>query len=223
MAGIKDELFGQERFLRAQRDAFLWRMFGIFGILTGLAGVAAVAFLMPLKEIRPVPFGVDAKTQLPVPLFASAAQEIDQMRTLIWAEAQRYVIDRETYDRIDNTERLDRIVRRSRDEAEASYRALWDQSNANHPDTAYGANTKVTVRVLSINDISENVIQVRLRKRLKPNKQPAREATYVAVLEVGREAEITATSQQKLLDNPLGFFVSSYRLTPELSRPEGDT
>lgn len=222
MAGMKDEMFGQERFLRAQRDAFLWRAFGALGLLTGLAGVAAVALLVPLKEVRPVPFGVDAETKLPVPLFASAAQEIDQMRTLIWAEAQRYVIDRETYDRIDNKERLDRIVRRSRDEAQQSYRAVWDHANAQHPDIIYGANTKVTVKVLAISDISGNVIQVRLKKRLKENLQPAREATYVAVLEVGREAEITATSQQKLLDNPLGFYVTSYRLTPELAGTEGD-
>ena len=219
---MRDELFGQERFLRAGRDAFYWRIFGMIGILTGFAGVVAVALLVPLKEIRPVPFGVDPETRLPVPLFASAEQEIDQMRALIWAEAQSYVIDRETYDRIDNKVRLGRIVRRSRGEAETSYRALWDQANPKHPDKIYGADIKVTVRVLAISDIAANVVQVRLKKRLKPNRQPAREATYVAVLEVGRDAEITATSQQELLDNPLGFYVTSYRLTPELSGTEGD-
>ena len=56
----------KELFLGARRDAFKWQVFGMVGMAMGVASMIGWAMLLPLKEIRAVPFSIDPDTKLPV-------------------------------------------------------------------------------------------------------------------------------------------------------------
>lgn len=205
--------FEHELFLSARRDAHLWRLFGVVGILTGLCGVAAVAALAPLKEVRAVPFSIDADTKLPVLLTESTPMKLEGSEAAALAEIARYVIARETYDAADNQERLTRIAGLSKEGARASWSRLWSQANDRHPDKVYGVDARVLVEILNVAPLRDGLVQVRLKKTLSDH-QRRQSATYVATVGFGFEERIF-TSMDRLLANPFGFYVETYRIDAE--------
>ena len=98
------------------------------GMAMGVASMIGWAMLLPLKEIRAVPFSIDPDTKLPV-LLTEKVEELEPSEAMAFREVANYVRDRETYDVQDNNERLKSVLSRSDELAEASYRELWDGSN----------------------------------------------------------------------------------------------
>lgn len=200
----------KELFLGARRDAFKWQVFGMAGMAIGTASMIGWALLLPLKEIRAVPFSIDPDTKLPV-LLTEKVEELEPSEAMAFREVANYVRDRETYDVQDNNERLKSVLRRSDELAETSYRELWDGSNENHPDEIYTPKTKVQTEILGVSPVNDETVQVEIRKSLIVPNQAIASARYVVTVTYGFEEKIV-TSMDELLENPFGFVVTNYRV-----------
>lgn len=91
-------LFEEEAFLSSRRNAYWWRIFGMAGLAIGILGLGCAFALLPLKEIRAVPFSIDPETKLPVLLVETAPLKLEGYEAAALSEVARYVTERETYD-----------------------------------------------------------------------------------------------------------------------------
>ncbi|WP_300074072.1 virB8 family protein [uncultured Ruegeria sp.] len=200
----------KELFLSARRDAFRWQIFGFMGLTFGVISMIGWLFILPLKEVRAVPFSIDPDTKLPV-LLTEKVEKLQPSEAMAFREVANYVRDRETYDVQDNTSRISAVLRRSDDLAEDGFRQLWDGSNPDHPDEIYSARTKITTDILGVTPIDEDTVQVEIRKTLLAPNQPETTARYAVTVTYSFEEKIV-TSMDELLENPFGFMVSNYRI-----------
>ncbi|WP_298937675.1 virB8 family protein [uncultured Ruegeria sp.] len=200
----------KELFLSARRDAHRWQVIGFLGALIGVASIIGWLIILPLKEIRAVPFSIDPDTKVPV-LLTEKVQKLDASEGMAFREIADYVRARETYDVQDNQERIGIVLRRSDEIAETSFRDLWDGSNPDHPDEIYTNETKVLTDVLGVTPVNETTAQVEIRKTLVVPNQPDTSARYVITVTYGFEEKIV-TSMDELLENPFGFIVTNYRV-----------
>lgn len=176
----------------------------------GVLSIIGWLFVLPLKEIRAVPFSIDPDTKLPV-LLTEKVQSLAPTEAMAFREIANYVRDRETFDVQDNKERLYLVMRRSDDAAERSWAAIWDGSNENHPDKLYAQTTKVVTEILGVSPINENTLQVEIRKTLQEKNAPQTSARYIVTATYEFREKIV-TSMDELLENPFGFTVTNYRI-----------
>lgn len=201
----------------ALRRERLWRIVGLsgggFGIL-GCLAAAAVALMMPQPLPLIVPY--DPESGLALPNATVAAVRLDERPAVIEAQIHRYILDRETYNQLDNDLRVNRVLAQSAGAAEAGMRAIWTSGQATYPPTRYGAAAEMTVEIASISLIGDNRAQVRLRKRLTgPEGSQTGLFTATLMFEFRPEA---ARSIDEVWQNPFGFTVTQYAIRSD--RPE---
>lgn len=201
----------------ALRRERLWRIIGLSGTGFGVIGcltAAAVALMIPQPLPLVVPY--DPASGLALPNATVAAVRLDERPAVIEAQIYRYILDRETYNQLDNDLRVNRVLAQSAGAAEASMRAIWTSGQEDYPPSRYGATAEMAVEIASISLIGDNRAQVRLRKRLT-GPEGSQTGLFTAVLMFEFHPE-RARGLDDVWQNPFGFTVTQYAIRSD--RPE---
>lgn len=210
MQGDKDVL-EEELVFGALRRERVWKRLGIGGAVFGVIGcLSAAAIGMLSVPTPPVVIPIDAETGMALPEAHVRVVTLAERPAVIESNIFRYVIDRETYNQLDNDVRITRALGQSTGSAAASLRELWTSGHDAYPPTAYGAQAQMDVEILSIALISNNRAQVRLRKRLTTSRGITT-GMFTATL-MFEFAPERARSIDAVWENPFGFQVREYAI-----------
>ena len=196
---------------RRERQGFI---IGSLGLLIAAGSVASCLMLFPLKETQAYLTIVDKDTGM-----ATRAVQV-KPATMAEAEAVRkgllfnYAMDRETYDANDNESRLLKVFRMSSLLERDKLRSLWNPANPNYPGTLYGRSGKVQIKVLSISEVSDDTATVRFTKTFSQPGEDDRIGKFYATVSYAFQPA-TESAVELVWENPLGFVVTSYRITAE--------
>jgi len=209
------ELVEEELIHGALRREQLWRMIGLGGAGFGVLGcLAAAAVALMIETPPPVVVPYDPETGLALPNATVETMSLAERPAIIEAQIYRYILDRETYNQLDNDLRVRRVLAQSTGAAEATMRAMWTSGQKSYPPTRYGS-AEMAVEIASITLIGDNRAQVRLRKRLA-SPQGAQDGTFTATLMFAFQPERTR-SIDDVWQNPFGFTVTQYAIRSDRS------
>lgn len=171
---------------------------------------AAAAVLIWVRPPAPIVVPFDPETGMAVPNAAVQAVSLDERPAVVQSLVYQYVIDRESYNQLDNDIRINRALDRTTGAARQGLVALWDSGSAQYLPGRYGDRTQVDVVVTSITMLGDDRVQVRMRKRLT-NPDGASTGNFTAVIgfqfNPAQEATLEAVWR-----NPLGFRITQYEL-----------
>ncbi|MDR3491000.1 MAG: type IV secretion system protein [Gammaproteobacteria bacterium] len=168
--------------------------------------------LFPLKEKVPYLYAFD-----------HASGEVTKVGTLEsttlssnWEMSRyfliHYVIQYESYD-FDNVEQPYQMVwAQSADNVKKQYESLVKSSNSDSPYKLYGKDKYITVRVISINRLNENTVDVKFEKTLHDRAASSEQITQKEAI-VKWEFTQSETTQKMLDRDPLGFKVIYYQVS----------
>ncbi len=167
-------------------------------------------FLFPLKEKVPYLYAFDKATGEVTKIGELEKTSIPSQWSLTRYFLIKYVINYESYDfyHIDSPYQL--VFAQSSDKVQQQYDNLVKSDNSNSPYQKYGKDKFITVRVISMNQLNENTVDVKFEKILHDRLSNSEQVTQ-------REAIIkweyqNAETTQKMLDrDPLGFKVTYYQ------------
>lgn len=208
------EVVEEELIYGARRRERVWKALAAAGMLFGVAGCLAAAAVAVLDVDAPpalVPY--DPATGLALPEATVQAVSLAERPAVIQAQVFRYVVDRETYNQLDNDLRVRRVLAMSEGTAADTMRALWTSGHEAFPPDAYGPQARIDVEVLSITLITNSRAQVRLRKRLTA-PEGVTTGLFTATLLFGFAPE-ERRSIDEVWANPLGFVVREYAITSD--------
>ncbi|GHG98258.1 VirB8 family type IV secretion system protein [Pseudodonghicola xiamenensis] len=210
------ELVEEELVYGALRREQLWRMIGISGAGFGVFGcLTAAAVALMVETPPPVVVPYDPATGMALPNATVETVSLAERPAVIEAQIYRYIIDRETYNQLDNDLRVRRVLAQSSGSAEANMRAMWTSGQDSYPPTRYGAAAEMTVEIASITLIGDNRAQVRLRKRLT-SPQGVQDGSFTATLMFEFRPERTRAIDD-VWQNPFGFTVTQYAIRSDRS------
>lgn len=189
----------------------LWKI--AFAGMTAAAIVSvcsSAAVMIWHQPPAPIVVPFDPETGMAVPNAAIGSVSLNERSAVVQSLVYQYVIDRESYNQIDNDVRINRALSRTLGAARTGLVELWDSGSDRYLPTRYGDRTQVDVVVTGINLLGDDRVQVRMRKRLT-NPDGSNTGNFTAV--IGFDF---ATEQEKTLEavwqNPLGFTVTDYQL-----------
>ena len=216
MVASEQEIIEEELVYGALRRERLWQRLALIGLIFGILGclsAAAVAIL----DVDPPPVVVpyDPATGLALPNATVETVSLAERPAIIEAQIYRYILDRETYNQLDNDLRVRRVLAQSTGAAEASMRTMWTSGQESYPPSRYGPAAEMAVEIASITLIGENRAQVRLRKRLT-SPQGAQDGSFTATLMFAFQPERTR-SIDDVWQNPFGFTVTQYAIRSDRS------
>ncbi len=183
-------------------------------VMTSLLGlsIATNLLLFPLKEKVPYLYAFDkasgeiTKIGVLEPSTLSANWELTRYLLI------HYVINAESYD-YDNIEHPYQMVwAQSSDKVRKQYENQVKSDNPSSPYRLYGKEKFITTRVLSINRLNDNTVDLKFEKILHDRSSAGE---HVSSKEAIIKWEYTsAETSQKMLDrDPLGFKVSYYQVS----------
>ncbi|MGB3556383.1 MAG: type IV secretion system protein [Jannaschia sp.] len=207
----EQEIVEEELIYGARRRERLWQKLGLTGLLFGVVGCLSAA-AVSILDVDPPPVVVpyDPDTGMALPNASVGASSITANEAVIESMVFRYVVDRETYNQLDNDVRVRSILERSDRAAETSLRRIWDSANDAYPPDLYGPQGRLEVEVLSIQRISTNRAQTRIRKRLT-TPQGIQIGLFTATLLFEFRPE-ERRSIDEVWTNPFGFTVTEYSI-----------
>jgi len=206
-----DDVIEEELVYGALRRERQWkRIAGICAAFGAVACLTTAALAILSVPTPPVVVAVDAETGVALPEAHVRARTLLERPAVIESNIYRYVLDRETYNQLDNDTRVMRVLAQSAGNAAISLRQLWTSGHDSYPPTLYGPQAQMDVEILSITLISNNRAQVRLRKRLSSNRGDSTGLfTATMLFEFNPEA---ARSIDDVWRNPFGFIVREYTI-----------
>ena len=169
-------------------------------------------YLFPLKENVPYLYAFDKST--------GDVTKIGRLeRTVLssnWGVSRylltRYVIQAESYD-FDNIEQPYQMVwAQSSDDVRKQYDSEVSSTSLNSPYHLYGKDKYITVRVISINKLNENTVDVKFEKTLHDRSSNSEQMTPKEAI-VKWEYSQAETTQKMLDRDPLGFKVIYYQVS----------
>ncbi|MCR8548484.1 type IV secretion system protein [Salipiger sp. P9] len=210
------ELVEEELVYGALRREQLWRVIGLSGAGFGVFGcLTAAAVALMIETPPPVVVPYDPATGMALPNATVETVSLSERPAVIEAQIYRYILDRETYNQLDNDLRVHRVLAQSSGSAEANMRAMWTSGQESYPPTRYGAAAEMAVEIASITLIGENRAQVRLRKRLT-SPQGVQDGSFTATLMYEFRPERTRAIDD-VWQNPFGFTVTQYAIRSDRS------
>lgn len=210
------EIVEEELVYGALRRERQWRWLGLSGAGFGVSGcLAAAAVAIFVEPPLPVVVPYDPESGLALPNATVQAQRLSERPAVIESQIYRYILDRETYNQLDNDLRVNRVLAQSSGVAEASMRAMWTSGQESYPPSRYGETSEMAVEIASIALIGENRAQVRLRKRLT-SPQGGQVGLFTATLMFEFRPE-RARSIDDVWQNPFGFTVTQYAIRSDRS------
>lgn len=194
----------------------LWLRRCLFGLmmLFVLLGVSLIAnlSLIPLKEKVPYLYAFDQVTGEVSKIGELEPTKLSGNWELTRYLLMRYVMNREGYD-IDNLDVPYQMVwAQSAEHVRTQYETAVQSSNKQSPYQLYGKDKYIRVRVMSVNKLNDNTVDVKFTKTLHDR---ASGSEQVIQKEAIIKWEYTqAETTQKMLDrDPLGFKVTYYQAT----------
>ena len=199
-----DMYLGQTLWLR--RALFALFALGLMLVLS----LAANLSLLPLKEKVPYLYAFDhatgeiTKIGTLEPTKLSANWELSRYLLI------HYVMNFESYD-FDNLNLPYQLVwAQSSDAVQKQYDEGVKSDNANSPYQQYGKDKYVTVKVISVNRLNDNTVDVKFEKTLHDKSTSA--TSLIAKEAIIKWEFQQAETTQKMLDrDPLGFKVTYYQ------------
>lgn len=210
----QEEIEGELIFgaLRRERQ---WKIVAAAMGLVAVAGVGcAAAVTLAYTPPPPVLVPYDPATGVAIPNAAVEGVTLDQERAVIEAAVYRYVIDRETYNQVDNDQRIGRALSQSKGRALASLRSTWDSAGASFPPARYGDRAVIDVNVTGITRITNDRAQIRLVKQLQ-NEDGVQRGAFTVVLKYEFNPSTVEKSLEAVWRNPFGFAVTEYSITSD--------
>lgn len=168
--------------------------------------------LIPLKEKVPYLYAFD-----------QATGEITKIGTLEpttlaanWELSRylltHYVMNYESFD-LDNLNVPYQLVwAQSADHVRSQYEALMKSDNKQSPYQRFGKDNYVTVRVVSVNRLNENTVDVKFEKTLHERASQSEQVIQKEAI-IRWEYQAAETSQKMLERDPLGFKVTYYQVS----------
>lgn len=168
--------------------------------------------LIPLKEKVPYLYAFD-----------HASGEITKIGTLEsttlsanWELSRylliHYVMNYESYD-LDNLNVPYQLVwAQSADHVRSQYETLMKSDNKQSPYQRFGKDSYVTVRVVAVNRLNENTVDVKFEKTLHDRASQSEQVIQKEAI-IRWEYQSAETSQKMLERDPLGFKVTYYQVS----------
>lgn len=168
--------------------------------------------LIPLKEKVPYLYAFD-----------HASGEITKIGTLEsttlsanWELSRylliHYVMNYESYD-LDNLNVPYQLVwAQSADHVRSQYEALMKSDNKQSPYQLFGKDNYLTVRVIAVNRLNENTVDVKFEKTLHDRASQSEQVIQKEAI-IRWEYQSAETSQKMLERDPLGFKVTYYQVS----------
>ncbi|WP_282094112.1 virB8 family protein [Epibacterium ulvae] len=205
------EIIEEELVYGARRRELMWQKLGLSGLGFGVIG-CLVAAGVAILDVDPPPMIVpfDVETGMALPNAIVQAVSLTERPAIIEAQIYRYVINRETYNQLDNDIRVRTVLDQSDGAAANGLRALWTSGHEAYPPDSYGTEARLEVEVLSITHISSNRAQVRLRKQLN-TPRGNQNGLFTATLMFEFRPE-NSRSIDDVWQNPFGFTVTEYAI-----------
>lgn len=178
-----------------------------------------LACLAPFKATVPYVFAIDRATGNVELVSAADDRTVLGYQELLdkhWT--QKYVIARESYYYRLLQADYDTVLSMSTDEVGRDYASLYDGANAR--DKQLGTGMEWRVKVLSVTIHSDAVGQkatVRFEKQAKRTESHSVELPQYFIATLSYEYRLSMKGQEKdLIQNPLGYKVSSYQVDAEI-------
>lgn len=198
------------------------RAWWVAGTAVAVAVVAVIgaASMAPFKRVVPYVYSVDKATGDGTLINAADDRTVTGYQELLdkhWA--QRYVVARESYNyKLLQTD-YDTVLALSEDVVGRDYARLFDGPNAR--DKKYGASVEMKVKVLSVtlsqDDVGSKAV-VRFEKTSKRTEADNADAPQYFIATFSYEYKPSMFGkEQDLIQNPLGYRVTSYRIDSEIA------
>ncbi|MEJ6396028.1 type IV secretion system protein [Gymnodinialimonas sp. 2305UL16-5] len=211
MSDDRQILLDAEVIYGAMRREKTWQLLFVgMTVATILAVASATLVMVSMRPPAPVVVPFDPETGMAVPNASVEAVSLDEQEAVVQSLVFRYVMDRETYNQLDNDIRISRALARSTGVARAGLMRQWDSRSGEFLPDRYGDRTQVNTVVTSITILDGSRVHVRMRKTLRsPDGVTGGNFTAVLAYEFspGEERTLEAVWQ-----NPLGFTVTDYSL-----------
>ncbi|HQY59245.1 MAG: VirB8/TrbF family protein [Nitrospira sp.] len=201
-----------------QSERRAWWVAGLACLLACGLGIG-LACLAPLKSTIPYVFAVDRATGNVE--FVSAADDrtvmgYQELLDKHWT--QKYVLARESYYFRLLQADYDTVLSMSADEVGRDYAKIYDGPHAR--DKKFGAGMEVKVKVLSVTLHADAVglkATVRFEKTAKHTEAETVGSPQYFIATLAYEYRMSMKGQEKdLIQNPLGYKVTSYRVDDEI-------
>lgn len=169
-------------------------------------------YLFPLKEKIPYLYAFDHATGEVTKIGTLQSTTLSTNWELSRYFLIHYVINHESYDH-DNVDLPYQMVwAQSSDNVRKQYEDQVKSSNPNSPYRLYGKDKYITVRVISINRLNDNTVDVKFEKKLHDRTADIEQVLQKEAIIKWEYSEAETT--QKMLDrDPLGFKVTYYQVT----------
>lgn len=192
-----------------------WLVTALLSLGLAVAQALALVGLVPLKTS--VPFVIKEEVSGAVTTIAplTGDNSVTYQESARKYFLARYVISRETYDPAGLAENYTAVGLMSDPEESREFNKSIAQTNPHSPIRVYGQITKRFVRVKSISFLNERLAQLRLIATDKNRSGTETASEWVAL--VGFRFGPAPASESDRLINPLGFYVTSYRLDQEVT------
>lgn len=180
-------------------------------VMLGMSLITNLA-LFPLKEKVPYLYAFDQVTGEVSKIGQLEPTTLSGNWELTRYLLMHYVMNREGYDADNLDVPYQMVWAQSADHVRTQYESVEQSNNKQSPYQLYGKDKYVTVRVLSVNKLNDNTVDVKFSKTLHDR---ASGSERVIQKEAIIKWEYTkAETTQKMLDrDPLGFKVTYYQAT----------
>lgn len=202
---------------RSERNA--WRCAGAFALATMLC-TAAIFMMLPLKERIPYVVEVEKTTgtaQVLLPIGKEKA--VPQSELMDKHFIARYVRCREGYDNRTVAGDFEVVRYLSMPNVFEPYRRQFKRNNSRNPDEKYGERLSVRIELTSVSvNTATDSATVRYVRRVVSNLTGRPAETSYRIATIGFEYfPDYQRSEKELLENPLGFKVTSFRTDQEFN------
>lgn len=168
--------------------------------------------LIPLKEKVPYLYAFDhatgeiTKIGTLEPTTLSASWELSRYLLI------HYVMNYESYDFDNLNVPYQQVWAQSADHVRSQYEAMMKSDNKQSPYQRFGKDNYVTVRVISVNRLNENTVDVKFEKILHDRASQSEQVIHKEAI-IRWEYQAAETSQKMLERDPLGFKVTYYQVS----------
>jgi len=188
-------------------------LFALTFIVTLLAlSISANLVLLPLKEKVPYLYAFDHATGEVTKVGELEKTSLSSNWEVTRYFLMQYVINHESYNGDNINYPYQMVWAQSSDEVQKQYDNEVSSTNPNSPYKFYGKDKYITTRVISINRLNDNTVDIKFEKKLHDRASTSEQVTHKEAIIKWEYA--TAEITQKMLDrDPLGFKVIYYQVS----------
>ena len=194
----------------------VWLRRSFLGLITVtvLLGMSLTANLLmiPLKENVPYLYAFDHATGEVTKIGTLEPTTLSGNWELSRYLLVHYVMNYEGYDYDNLNVPYQLVWAQSADHVRSQYQSLMNSDNQQSPYKRFGKDGYVTVRVVSVNRLNENTVDVKFEKSLRDRSAQSEQIIQKEAI-IRWEYQTAETSQKMLERDPLGFKVTYYQVS----------